>query len=244
MPITKKTAERELILPRSGRLIRYELERKAVKNLNLRVRRDGTIHLSVPSRTTLAAVETFLREREDWILRALAKMAARAAAHPSDGGVIDNTLPYLGGMLTLNWTQGTPAAVEADLSHRCLRIRLPDLTDGEMRAEAVHTFERAETERLVKALVAHYFPLFAARGVPEPRHIRIKDIKSRFGSCSPRTGSLNFTVRLCEYPPAFVEYVVVHELCHFLVPNHSAAFWREVERILPDRREREKLGKK
>ena len=95
----------------------------------------------------------------------------------------------------------------------------------------------------VTALVERYYPLFAARGVPYPKAIRVKCIKSRFGSCAPATGSLNFAARLCEYPIPFVEYVVVHELCHFLEANHSAHFWREVERVLPDYREREKLGK-
>ena len=243
-PASKTVTSRTLTLPRSGRLLTYELERKSVKNLNLRVRRDGTLHLSIPCRTAVAAAEAFLVEREDWILSALATVEARAAVDPTFGGVIGDSIPYLGGTMELVWLPGTPAAVEVDLDNRRLTARLPDPSQPQLRLSAVETFERAETERLVKALVAQYFPAFASRDVAYPAHIRVKHIKSRHGSCSPRTHSLNFAAKLCEYPLPFVEYVVVHELCHFLIPNHSAAFWREVAAVLPDYKERERLGKR
>ena len=239
---TSKIQSRTLILPRSGRTLAFELERKAVKNLNLRVRRDGTVHLSIPNRTTIAAAEAFLIEREDWILGALDRMEQRAEEHPAAASVGDS-LPYLGGTLAVEWRVGTPAQVEADMESRRLTVTLPDVADPALRAAAVETFEKAETGKLVTALVEWYFPLFAARGIPYPKAIRVKSIRSRFGSCAPATGSLNFAARLCEYPVPFVEYVVVHELCHFLEANHSGRFWSEVERILPDWRERERLGK-
>ena len=231
-----------ITLPHSGRTLTYELERKSVKNLNLRIRRDGTVHLSMPRRTTLAAAEAFLTQRETWILEAMARVEKRAAAHPTDGAVGDS-LPYLGDRMEITWQEGSPARVEADMDNRRLTVTLPDPHDSELRAAAIETFEKAETAKLVTSLVDHFYPLFAARGVPFPKHIRVKHIKSRFGSCSPTTGSLNFAARLCQYPLPFVEYVVVHELCHFLQANHSNKFWREVERVLPDWRVREKLGK-
>ncbi len=239
---TAKIQSRTLVLPRSGRTLAFELERKAVKNLNLRVRRDGTVYLSIPTRTTIAAAEAFLTEREDWLLGALDRMSKRAEAHPA-GDAVEDSLPYLGGSLAVLWQTGTPARVEADMENRRLTVTLPDVNDPDLRAAAVETFEKAETRRLVEALVARYHPLFAARGIPYPKAVRVKCIKSRFGSCAPATGSLNFAARLCEYPVPFIEYVVVHELCHFLEANHSDRFWREVERVLPDWRERERLGK-
>ena len=129
------------------------------------------------------------------------------------------------------------------MENRRLTVVLPDIADPELRAAAVETFEKAETRKLVTDLVDRYFPLFAARGIPYPKAIRVKSIRSRFGSCAPATGSLNFAARLCEYPLPFVEYVVVHELCHFLEANHSGQFWAEVERVLPDWRERAALGR-
>ena len=61
--------------------------------------------------------------------------------------------------------------------------------------------------------------------------------KIRWGSCSTK-GNLNFNWKLVLMPPEILDYVVVHELAHRLQMNHSAAFWAEVGKILPDYRER------
>ena len=233
---------RTITLPKSRRTLTFELERKTVKHINLRVRRDGTVHLSIPKRTTVAEAEAFLCDREDWVLAALSRMEKRAEAHPPAEAVGDS-LPYLGGKLEVVWQHGLPARVEADMVNRRLTITLFDPTDPEMRAAAIETFEIAETRKLVTALVDRYYPLFASRGVPYPKAIRVKVMKTRHGSCSAAKGYLNFSSRLCEYPVAFIEYVVVHELCHFLEANHSNRFWREVARVLPDWETRERLGK-
>jgi predicted metal-dependent hydrolase len=233
---------RTLTLPKSRRALTFELERKAVKRFNLRVRGDGTVHLSVPKRTTVAEAEAFLRDHEEWVLGALSRMEKRAEAHPQAEAVGDS-LPYLGGKLEVVWRTGASPRVEANMAEGRLTVTLPDPYDPEMRAAAIETFEIAETKKLVTALVDRYYPLFAARGVPYPKAIRVKVMKTRHGSCSSAKGYLNFSSRLCEYPVAFIEYVVVHELCHFLEANHSDRFWREVARVLPNWRERERLGK-
>ena len=233
---------RTLTLPNSRRALTFELERKAVKRFNLRVRRDGTVHLSVPTRTTVAAAEQFLRDHEEWVLGALSRMEKRAEAHPQAEAVGDS-LPYMGGRLAVVWKAGSPARVEANMAEGRLTVTLPDPADTELRAAAIETFEIAETKKLVTALVDRYYPLFAARGVPYPKAIRVKVMTTRHGSCSAGKGYLNFSSRLCEYPVAFIEYVVVHELCHFLEANHSDRFWREVARVLPDWEARERLGK-
>lgn len=69
------------------------------------------------------------------------------------------------------------------------------------------------------------------------KKIAIRDQKTRWGSCS-ESGTLSFSWRLMLAPPAVLDYVVVHELCHFENMNHSKDFWQAVENILPDYKER------
>lgn len=78
---------------------------------------------------------------------------------------------------------------------------------------------------------------FARRMGVSYGRITIRAAKTRWGSCSGR-GNLNFHWKLALMPPEILDYVVVHELAHRKEMNHSPAFWAEVERILPDYRER------
>lgn len=70
-------------------------------------------------------------------------------------------------------------------------------------------------------------------------NITIRDQKTRWGSCSSK-GTLSFNWRLMLAPPRVLDYVVVHEICHFKYMDHSREFWRMVESIIPDYRERRK----
>jgi predicted metal-dependent hydrolase len=77
--------------------------------------------------------------------------------------------------------------------------------------------------------------------------INIADLGYRWGSCSV-DGTLNFHWRVMQLPPILIDYVVVHELCHLKVPDHSPCFWAEVRRAMPNyqqhrRRLREEGGK-
>ena len=74
--------------------------------------------------------------------------------------------------------------------------------------------------------------------------LKIKNLKSRWGSCSTKR-NLNFNVKLICFSENVIEYVVVHEMCHLIHMNHSKDFWKQVEKILPDYKERKnKLNNK
>lgn len=105
--------------------------------------------------------------------------------------------------------------------------RLPAFTDGEIGDLAQQALA------VIPERAAYFAPLV---GVTYGR-ITIRNQRSRWGSCSSE-GNLNFNCLLMLTPPEVQDYVVVHELCHRKEMNHSAAFWAEVERVLPDYRER------
>lgn len=73
-----------------------------------------------------------------------------------------------------------------------------------------------------------------------PTGIKITSAKKRFGSCNGKN-SICFSLYLMQYPQAAIDYVVVHELCHIRHHDHSPAFYRLVESVLPDYKERERL---
>ena len=96
-------------------------------------------------------------------------------------------------------------------------------TESEMKDLA------ARAKKIIPERVAHFAPLVGVRY----GNITIRSQRTRWGSCSSK-GNLNFNCLLALTPPEILDYVVVHELCHRKEMNHSARFWAEVERILPD----------
>ena len=87
------------------------------------------------------------------------------------------------------------------------------------------------------------YPAFAGVLGGQKPTIKVRDMTSRWGVCYMKRQQISFALQLYNMPPAAQIYVVVHEYCHFLQPNHSPAFWAEVEKLLPDWKERRALLK-
>lgn len=210
----------------SGRTIEYTLERKQVKNVNLRVR-GGALFVSAPRWVPPAAIEGLLRERADFILRAL----ERAERSPSLAFVSGAELPYLGRTLTLRTEKAGRASVRIEGGGLCAALRAPE--DPEAVRRAVEGWYRAESERLCLKYLDRLYPRFAALGVPRPE-LKMRAMRSLWGNCRPKSGVVTFNAHLAAVPEDCVEYVVAHELCHFLHADHSAAFYGALERVIPD----------
>ena len=113
--------------------------------------------------------------------------------------------------------------IEKHLEKRTAAARLPVFTDEQLQMLA------RQARQTVPERVAYFAPLV---GVTYGR-ITIRSQHTLWGSCSSK-GNLNFNCLLMLTPPEVLDYVVVHELCHRKEMNHSARFWAEVGRVLPD----------
>jgi predicted metal-dependent hydrolase len=113
--------------------------------------------------------------------------------------------------------------IEKHLEKRTAAVRLPVFTDEQLQVLA------RQARQTIPERVAHFAPLV---GVTYGR-ITIRSQHTLWGSCSGK-GNLSFNCLLMLTPPEVLDYVVVHELCHRKEMNHSARFWAEVGRVLPD----------
>ena len=89
-----------------------------------------------------------------------------------------------------------------------------------------------QLQEMIHTYVMTYWPYFQDRGIA-PIETKYRQMTSTWGVCRPTRGTITFSKQLIHQSPAFVEYVVVHELCHLLQPNHSAKFYALVEELLP-----------
>lgn len=221
----------------NGRKIEYELERKRVKNINLRVRADG-VHVSASRLVPLALVESFLQNNAEYILRALDRMQSREQTAPKALAFVNgSTVPYMGASLPLTITRGTKN--RAELAGASILLTVKDPSDGELCRKTMEKWLRERCIEAVTKTCQAVYPHFARRGVQYPE-LKFRRMTSRWGSCQPTRGILTFNTALISVPKECMEYVVVHEFAHFLQPNHSALFYSEVEKLLPDWKKRRK----
>ena len=145
------------------------------------------------------------------------------------GGTITVRAPYRTPVQTADWfVEGHRDWIEVRLRAGArIMAERPSYTDRE-RAEG-----RKQAAEVIKARCRYYAPVM---GVSYGT-VTIREQKTRWGSCSTK-GNLNFNWKLVLMPPEILDYVVVHELAHRIQMNHSAAFWVEVGKILPDYKER------
>jgi predicted metal-dependent hydrolase len=200
------------------------------KQLRLVVKPTG-VELVVPPAVGETRALEFLHQHRTWVERKLAELRSRPQEQPEPQRLeTGTTVPFQGREvpLVVREAQGRRARVEFD--GRFL-IALPCCAP----AEAEH-YTRAALFAWIKVWLRDEAALIGAKHASRyglhPQDIRIKRMKSRWGSCGPRN-DINLNWLLAFVPPSVLEYVMVHELCHIRHRDHSALFWDLVGRHLP-----------
>ena len=210
--------------------------RKRRKTLTITVT-SGGVRVAAPMRATRDELRRAVTRRAPWILRHLATVAERSAPRSWTEGEV---LPFLGQTIPLHFQASSRRLLSLTFDGQHLRISVPEgIGDGVKRAaveRVVVRWLRGQAAAYFRERVLAWSDFVGA----EPGAVLIRDQRSRWGSCSADR-TLRFNWRLIMAPPGVIDYVVVHELAHLRVPNHSADFWSEVERVMPDYRTRRRL---
>lgn len=212
---------------------------KDVKNLNLRLKPDGSICLSVPAAISKGSVKRFLEEHLPWLRE---KLRALDAA-PQRPKRYDMSLPFDGSSLYL-WGARLPVRFTEGAGIRRARI-LPDgvnlyvrgFLTGEQQEATVKDFYKRLTEQAARPLLEQWQQRMGVRYTS----LRLRQMKSLWGSCNVRTGAITLNLLLACWPQTCLELIVVHELAHLLVPDHGPAFKRVLNTYLPDWKQREQI---
>lgn len=203
------------------RIVPYSFRRARRRTIGITIDEHG-LHAAAPRWVTLAEVEAFIREKQEWVLRKLheARLNARPPFAWRDGA----RLPYLGSdIMVYTASDGAPTRLVADrleVAAGAQSLREPAISWLRERALALfHERVRALAPRIDAAV----------------RRIALSNARTQWGSCST-DGRVRLSWRLIHLRIALIDYVVAHELAHLRHMNHSARFWRTVEHICPDYR--------
>lgn len=219
-----------------NREISIEFERKRVRNINVRVRRDGSLYCSLPYYASVKEAEAFIVSKQDYLLKAIENVTGEEKAKSLSRQYIDGeTFLVLGKQMTLHVVKGAKNICRAENGIITLEVTDPD----NFRSKYM-TYEKWRRS-VIRSVIVNYcneiYPLFERRGVKPPKKVTLGEYKSFWGECFSKRGELKFSYRLFEKDLELIRYVVVHEFAHFIEPNHSSRFWDVVREIVPDYKE-------
>ena len=227
------------VIELNHRKIEYELQRKPVKNLNLRIKPDGSVFLSANESVSAASIEEFLHEKADYILKAIDYYAEIERYAPKAKQYIDGeSFRVLGRDQRLRVMNGKSNSVSSDGVHITLSVKSTD--DYALKQRTMDRWLQRRCRDTIRELCENAYPKFQKYGVAFPE-LRYRNMVSRWGSCQPKRYMLTFNYLLIEVPVSCIEYVVVHEFTHFLCPSHSKEFYTLLSTFMPDWQERKQV---
>lgn len=200
----------------------HQLIRSKRKTLALIVKPDGSVLVRAPMRTSKAVIEEFISKNTLWIESQRVKTLAAPPPAPRRY-LPGETFLYLGRMYPLEIIEGQWEPLLLNGAFKLTASR---------QSEAAFLFEGWYRDQ-ARQVITERVEVFAHQYDFRYKGIRITSARTRWGSCSA-TGSLSFSWRLIQVPLAVVDYVVVHELVHTAIHNHSKGFWQRVGMILPE----------
>lgn len=217
--------------------LEYSLRRSArVKSMRIVVKPDK-IEVVAPHDVTERKIRAFVEAQQDWIKSAVLRIEEKVSTinklapdKYADGVMI----PYQGQKVVLRVNRAVTKKVR--LAHQPdagFSVTVPVDSDDDQCSEYIRLVLTRWLKHQAKLRAGEIIKTYAARHGLQPRSLKIKTQKSRWGSCGPNNDiNLNWLLMLAPLP--VLEYVVVHELCHIQHKNHSAAFWGLVAELQPD----------
>jgi predicted metal-dependent hydrolase len=228
---THPAANRQALL--QGVTVSYRFERSRRKSIGFVVGPEGLV-VRAPGWVALREVDAAVQEKASWILAKLQHLRehARQPLRPPLDWVHGADLPYLGGTVRLcvlarGQMPDVPAGVQA------LPLSLPPEASATQVREAAEAWFKQQARALFETRLQHFAPLL---GVQYQR-LSLSGARTRWGSAST-DGHIRLNWRLVHLPLAQIDYVVVHELAHLRVMDHSPRFWDTVGTVMPDYRAR------
>ena len=204
------------------------IQRKRIRNMHLYVKPPkGDVLVTAPIYLSEAEILAFVRSKLPWIRSNVDRMH-RSPYTLDPQYVTGDILPLWGECRTLQVQQGSRNRVTA--TEETMVLSLTGDSPLDTRKKLLREFYRSELKERTEILLPQweqYTGLHCSSWTT-------RDMKSRWGTCDTRTNKITLNVRLAEHPVECLEYVILHELCHTVVPIHGPEFKALETKFMPD----------
>lgn len=205
------------------------MKRKGSRRMTIRIRPEGEVRMTIPYYISFRDAERFIEKKSDWIEKTRTRSMQNRNEKPQ---YTDDNLPrtkYHEFLLT--------TVNDEELSFRITQglceIFVPEKTEvgSEEVQEWIHYAFTETLRREAKVILVNRCKELALEMGISLNNIRVKNMKSRWGSCSTRS-NINLNIHLMRLPDHLSDYVIYHELVHTIHPNHGPKFWKELDKHL------------
>ena len=205
-----------------------EVTFKDIKNVHLSVHPpDGRVTVAAPRHMTPDTVRVFALSKIAWIRQQQKQFRDQEREPPRE--YLDRESHYVWGKRYLLAVVERDAPPSVELRLRTIELRVRPGTPSEKLAALLEAWYREQVRYAVPPLLAKWEPLM---GVEVSRFF-VQQMRTRWGSCNTSARRIRLNTQLAQKPRECLEYIVVHELCHLIEPNHNARFVALVARYLP-----------
>ncbi|CBG70024.1 conserved hypothetical protein [Streptomyces scabiei 87.22] len=202
---------------------------KNIKNLHIGVYPPlGRVRVAAPQQLDDEQVRLAVIQRLPWIKEQRDQL--QSAARQSTREMVTGESHYVWGVRRRMKVVERPGRAHFELDGERLLLYVPASTAAERRRELLDHWYREQLRHAIPALITKWEPIL---DVSVPRW-SIKRMKTKWGSCNRETGHIWFNVELAKKPPACLEYIVVHEMTHYLERHHDDRFTKLMERFMPN----------
>jgi predicted metal-dependent hydrolase len=209
--------------------IEIEVVSKDIKNMHLRILPpDGRVKISAPYRMNLETIRKFALEKLSWIEKHRAKFLQQKPVRHYE--YINGESHYLAGRsyrLRVVDYAGHPKVIIRDQIFIDLLVAKDD--DREKRKKVINDWYREQLKLRVPELIKKWEKIIGV----EAKEWRIKQMKTRWGSCSIKPRRIWLNLELAKKSDYCLEYVIVHELVHLLEPRHNSRFKAYMDGFMP-----------
>jgi len=212
----------------------YSYKYKDRKTLAIHVHPDLTVTVDAPHGTDIEKIREKVKKRASWIKKSSRDFELFLPKQPPRKYVSGESHRYLGRQYRLKVRKGTSESVKCYQGYFTVICndnptpsKVRELLDGWYLEKEAKIFDRRFHECCKKA---------QQLGISPPP-LSVRALKTRWGSCT-KSGKIILNRELIKAPTECIDYVIMHELCHLEEHNHGPKFWRLLEKVMPDYRER------